>query len=114
MDNDLISRSALLDCIGDVGNDPEDDTTFLTIGQACAIDHKSIVDMVKAAPAVDAVEVVRCKDCKHGIWDDYEAMWQCVESADYDPELSMYHGFIIYEDADFYCKRGERREDDEL
>lgn len=53
MDNDMISRSALLDCIGDVGNDPEDDTTFLTIGQACAIAHKSIVDMVKAAPAVD-------------------------------------------------------------
>ena len=53
MNNDLISRSALLDCIGDVGNDPEDDTTFLTIGQACAIAHKSIVDMVKAAPAVD-------------------------------------------------------------
>ena len=56
-DNDLISRSALIAHIGDLGSDPEDDTTFLTVGQACAIAHKSIVDMVKAAPAVDAVEV---------------------------------------------------------
>ena len=62
--NDLISRSALIAHIGDLGIDPEDDTTFLTTGQACAIAHKCIVEMVKEEPAVDAVEVVRCKDCK--------------------------------------------------
>lgn len=55
MQNDLISRSALIAHIGDLGSDQEDDAIFLTMGQACAIAHKSIVDMVKAAPAVDAV-----------------------------------------------------------
>ena len=102
MNNDLISRSALRDQLGKY--------FFLHDGN----DFMEVMRKVEKAPAVDAVEVVRCRDCKHGIWDDYEAMWQCVESADYDPELSMYHGFIIYEDADFYCNRGERREDDAI
>lgn len=57
MQNDLISRSALIAHIGDLGSDPEDDTTLLTMGQACAITHKCIVYIVKAEPAVDAVEV---------------------------------------------------------
>lgn len=55
MSFDLISRSALIAHIGDLGSDPEDDTTLLTMGQACAITHKCIVYIVKAEPAVDAV-----------------------------------------------------------
>ena len=27
--------------------------------------EKAVVDMLESAPTVDAVEVVRCKDCKH-------------------------------------------------
>ena len=85
MDNDLISRSALIACIGDVEHDQEDDTIFLTMGQACAIAHKSIVDMVKAAPAVDASTlrptgrwitdengVTYCGKCRH--IDDYASV----------------------------------------
>jgi hypothetical protein len=67
---DLISRSALIAHIGDLGNDPEDDTTFLTVGQACAIAHKSIVDMVKAAPAVDAVELPKGRPGDYLEWDN--------------------------------------------
>ena len=70
MDNDLISRSALIACIGDVGHDQEDDTTFLTMGQACAIAHKSIVDIVKAAPAVDAVVLPEGKPGDYLEWDN--------------------------------------------
>lgn len=113
MQNDLISRSALIAHIGDLGIDPEDDTTFLTTGQACAIAHKCIVEMVKEEPAVDAVEVVRCKNCKHWhektgwcyhhshfVTSDGEAChpWESVE-------------WKMFEENDF-CSYGERRADD--
>lgn len=100
MNHDLISRSALLANIGDLGIDPEDDTTFLTTGQACAIAHKCIVAMVKEEPAVDAVEVVRCKDCKNSFEDDFDgSLWCC---RDVEREVVDNH----------FCSYGERRTDD--
>lgn len=77
-----------------------------------AVPMDAVIQFLEIVPAVDAVEVVRCKECKHGIWNEDEGMFQCVEGADYDPELAMYCGFICYEEADFFCKRGERRADD--
>ena len=58
---------------------------------------KDIVELIFSAPTVDAVEVVRCKDCKHynGTWclvDDDIDMWKTVE-------------------LDGFCSNGERRED---
>lgn len=56
MNNDLISRSALLDQMHnhyEVRNPKQN----ATMDECCM--------MVIHAPAVDAVEVVRCKDCKH-------------------------------------------------
>ena len=47
-DGDLISRSALLN-----------------MADAEIIFGTTATRMIKTAPAVDAVEVVRCKDCKH-------------------------------------------------
>lgn len=44
-------------------------------------------DDIEAAPTVDAVEVVRCKDCKHR----YEDSW-CE---------------YVDDDDNFYCARGE-------
>ena len=55
MNNDLISRSALLEkAIGVV--------TYDEGGWDCNV-RAVTVDVVENAPAVDAVEVVRCKDC---------------------------------------------------
>lgn len=58
--NDLISRSALLEVIAEAffKTDPtgEEQHGYL----ACS-------RMVREFPAVDAVEVVRCRDCKHGM-----------------------------------------------
>ena len=51
-----------------------------------------IIDHVEAMPTVDAVEVVRCKDCKHY---DVSAM-RCIPSED----LRDYTDF---------CSYGERR-----
>ena len=60
--------------------------------EACAdgaygyVDAKQIAD----APTVDAVEAVRCKDCKHR----YSDSWcECVD-----------------DDDNFYCARGERKD----
>ena len=103
MENDLISRSALIDQLERLATHED------AWRQSCIL---GIVRTIDKAPAVDAVEVVRCKDCKHGIWDEDEGMFQCVEGADYDPEFAMYYGLICYEEADFFCKRGERRADE--
>lgn len=50
------------------------------------VDAKKIAD----APTVDAVEVVRCKDCKHR----YSDSW-CE---------------YVDDDDNFYCARGERKD----
>ena len=50
-------------------------------------------------PTVDAVEVVRCKDCKH--YCDYGRVWDCRK----------YEGMHLPNDNDF-CSYGERREGD--
>jgi len=67
---------------------------------------------IESFPAVDAVDVVRCKDCQHGVWDEAEGMYQCVKAADYDEESGIYYGFISHSNADFYCADGERRASD--
>ena len=59
-ENDLISRSALLEAFGEEpivwdGRDREDVQMHN--------DWLDYTKLVKEAPAVDAVEVVRCKDC---------------------------------------------------
>ena len=56
---------------------------------------------VKTAPAVDAVEVVRCKDCKHGDIDDpvFPCQYYC-------------HMGHMWNDAYHFCADGERRDDE--
>ncbi len=73
MNDDLIYRGALL-------------ADLLEKGFLPAIVQRSI----ERAPAVDAVEVVRCKDCKHR----YSDSW-CE---------------YVDDDDNFYCVRGERKD----
>ena len=73
MNDDLISRSALLADLREKG--------FLP-----AIVQRSI----ERAPAVDAVPVVRCRECKHRYTDSW------CEYAD--------------DDDNFYCARGKRKD----
>lgn len=64
-------------------------------------------------PAADVVEVVRCKDCKHRPYEDEEgAIYQpdwCDFTCPFLCEDSYYNGMP---EDDFFCKRGERREDE--
>lgn len=68
--------------------------------------------VVEDAPAVDAVEVVRCKDCKHGIRHSFYVSYKCTRDAEYDEALGGYVGFTKWQNADDYCSRGERKGDD--
>jgi hypothetical protein len=54
---------------------------------------------------VDAVEVVRCKDCKRGKHPDSTRMvWKYVNCALYDPMPLMR--------SDDFCSYGKRRDDE--
>ena len=116
MNGDLISRSALLEAFGEEpfvwdGRDREDVQMHN--------DWLDYTKLVKDAPAVDAVEVVRCKDCKRRGDPDkcpmcYEVpVYQC-NGEDSDGELC----WDVWEEIedrtidDSFCSCGERRADD--
>lgn len=80
MDNDLISRSALMAAYDSVHLDPR--------GGA----YKLILE----APAVDAVRVVRCRDCIHFNDENGPKGW-CK-------------GHIQNVDPDYYCASGKRKD----
>lgn len=65
---------------------------------------------VEDAPTIDAVEVARCKDCKHGEFEEENRMWACMRCAEYDEHLDIFTGFIDYHNEDHFCSYGERRE----
>lgn len=75
------------------------------------ISSEEVEQAIKEAPTVDAVEVVRCKDCKHGVWDEEEQLWECVVGADVDGDADTYALFHEYNEAEHFCSYGERRTD---
>lgn len=56
------------------------------------------IDIINAVPAVDAVEVVRCKDCEYS-YEDIDGL-TCSYGVCVDCELP----------PDFYCAEGKRKE----
>lgn len=58
-----------------------------------------MVRLLEKAPTVDAVEVVRCRDCKHYKPDEYECGCD-------------FAGGLPYVKADDFCIYGERRDYD--
>ena len=103
MSDDLISRSALLE-YGNartikeaVGNWDELDGKAKAAILRYAIKLKSVINH---APAVDAVPVVRCKDCEY-----YEAE-ECG-----NPYIFMSDGAHMYTGANDFCSYGERKGD---
>ena len=86
MANDLISRKALI----------ADLRTAKGLGKIIA---ETLVRFLKKQPTVDAVEVVRCKDCRSII--DRE-----------DGTHGCYRHFIEECKPDDYCSHGERKDND--
>lgn len=57
------------------------------------------------APGVDAVAVVRCRDCKHYVPpDDGDFLGVCKNG-----KLAVSQSGEIYPEENFYCSYGERR-----
>ena len=63
------------------------------------LQHTCDMSDINNAPTVDAVEVVRCKDCKHGQYDFMTHLYWC-------------RGKV--HPSDWFCADGERRSDDDL
>ena len=99
MDNDLISRSALI-------AEHCDGCNAIALGQ-CDHDVCGAAQLIMEAPAVDAVEVVRCKDCKHFNMREMECQNDAV-STDHEGGASYSLNFYL----DDFCSYGERREAD--
>ena len=92
MQNDLMSRSAVIDRYY-----AEYEAQDICDGDE---DRDWLKKCIEEAPAVDAVEVVRCKDCKHSFEDDFDgSLWCCR-----DREIEVVEGH--------FCSYGERRADD--
>ena len=92
--SDLISRKALLS-----GYDVRKVTEYDESG--CGIDYKAVpVKAIKAAPAVVAVEVVRCKDCAEYIpWGNDRICGR----------VGSYYGNTKPND---YCSRGRKKHEE--
>lgn len=85
---DLIDRAALLEKI--------DKNFFATCPEGDEqLGYLNSRNLIRTAPAVDAVEVVRCKDCKHLRKD---GAYICC---------GRFHGMIVIRINDF-CSYGER------
>ena len=61
--------------------------------------RRDIEEWLNSAPTIDAVPVVRCKDCKQGEVDDPAF-----------PDQYYCHAGCGWNNGDFYCAYGERKE----
>lgn len=66
---------------------------------------QSIIDKM---PTVDAVEVVRCKDCKHFDIEEGDALGTCMGKF-----VCISLGGELYPEPDYFCSYGERRNESE-
>ena len=98
--NDLISRSALLEQISvELERLETDNDRLWEINRKYHAGMAIVNGIVINAPAVDAVEVVRCKDCKafgKSPWGHFRMGW------------CMIHG--CHHGQDYYCASGKRRD----
>lgn len=61
----------------------------------------AVIDIIAHAPTVDAVPVVRCRECKHSEKIDYQGRWLYC--------CMRYAGPSVVRKDDF-CSHGERKE----
>lgn len=95
--NDLISRAALLDEFHALCGPQTGD----------GWDNMGVYNLIVRQKAVDAVEVVRCRDCKyaHMTYDGEVKYCDRISMADEDGD----YGYALYLPGDWYCADGERR-----
>jgi len=96
--SDFIDRQAALEILKktiSVNKNPNHDARIWEEGMNCAM------TIIGAEPSVDAVEVVRCKDCKYYYYADNripsERGWACANDG-------------CYASQNDYCSWGERKD----
>ena len=62
---------------------------------------EDVIMMIKTAPTVDAVPVVRCRDCKHYATADFDGNILCG---------CTLHSAMVDITPDSFCSYGERKE----
>lgn len=97
MNNDLISRSALLKEVNLTFDAFIRDAYFSAACDAMRA-RNAVNHMLNDAPAVDAVEVVRCKDCRKGKYIDSRTIL-CASQKLCPTRV----------EPDFFCADGERK-----
>lgn len=102
MQNDLISRSALLEEFNGIYDRHFKNSAYQFIHDF----FKAARRRINKAPTVDAVEVVRCKDCKFAYINSFSA----AAGVAVCKKLSTEAGTAIRNHDDF-CSYGERRAD---
>lgn len=120
MKNDLISRSALLPELQSYKEGLSFVFESLEPGvekRVCGAEICGVLEaliQVNKAPAVDAVEVVRCKDCENR--GDETLCPMCYEECYEIDEGDGYYdtGYILHDRThdEGFCDRGKRRADD--
>ena len=70
--------------------------------QRTEIQHEALKEALSKVPTVDAVKVVRCKDCRYQWHTNYMKVPICGKMSE--------DGHEIHAEDDFYCAKGERRE----
>ena len=66
----------------------------------------SVLEKLDAAPTVDAVPVVRCKDCKYHYWEQEPCHGKTVHYC----ELPHMRGVEVFKE--FFCYYGKRKDGD--
>lgn len=65
--------------------------------------HKLICEVLEETPTVDAVPVVRCRDCKHlHMWDQKDRYAFC-------PKTNILFSPVEKDIRTFFCSYGEKR-----
>ena len=64
----------------------------------CGFSREKIRELLRDIPTVDAIPVVRCRECDHKTHDE--------NGKPYCLQLEMY----LNKELDFFCKYGERKE----
>ena len=92
---DLIDRQALTEDMYHRAFETDDDTMWQS---GCWVRYRAIEEVIKKQPSIDAVEVVRCKDCKHNSLKRMSGNTYC----DLGIGMSQLYDF---------CSLGERKDD---
>lgn len=75
-------------------------------------DWREICEMLNDAPTVDAVEVVRCKDCYYCVTEkSFGKVYHYCEAFEQYAEGDLI-GVSLQVNPDHFCSWGERREDE--